>query len=155
MPWIKSITGFYSSSRLMIIFSACPLAGSNESMVPLQTTIGSSSGTCVSTYLRSDLMAVIMSRSCVPAPATTAPGLWPPAVDFCELLYCDEVHCCPSVAADAAESEATEKSVVTGNNALTCVSTDRSGNTRVHASFCSSTERNKLYEKLRGSGDCE
>ncbi|CAN9508219.1 unnamed protein product [Ophioblennius macclurei] len=28
--------------------------------------------------------------------ATTTPGLWPPEVDFCDLLYCDKVYCCPS-----------------------------------------------------------
>lgn len=27
---------------------------------------------------------------------TGTPGLWPPAVDFCDLLYCDKVYCCPS-----------------------------------------------------------
>ncbi|XP_076732174.1 myelin regulatory factor-like protein [Maylandia zebra] len=27
---------------------------------------------------------------------TGSPGLWPPAVDFCDLLYCDKVYCCPS-----------------------------------------------------------
>lgn len=33
-------------------------------------------------------------------PGTTAPGPWPPEVDFCELLYCDKVYCCPSPASD-------------------------------------------------------
>lgn len=29
---------------------------------------------------------------------TTAVNLWPPEVDFCDLLYCDKVYCCPSPA---------------------------------------------------------
>ncbi|XP_040928414.1 myelin regulatory factor-like protein isoform X2 [Betta splendens] len=86
--------------------------------------------------------------------ATRPPGLWPPAVDFCELLYCDQVHCCPTKAADRAESggtEATEKSVVSGENRRE-QNMNRTCNTE-HASLCSSTEREKLYQKLKSSGD--
>ncbi|KAM6895328.1 myelin regulatory factor-like protein [Xenentodon cancila] len=35
---------------------------------------------------------------------TGPPGLWPPDVDFCELLYCDRVHCCPSPAGGSSKS---------------------------------------------------
>ncbi|CAG5926626.1 unnamed protein product [Menidia menidia] len=34
-------------------------------------------------------------------PVTGSPGPWPPDVDFCELLYCDQVFCCPSEAPDS------------------------------------------------------
>uniref|UniRef100_A0A3B4AUK0 Uncharacterized protein n=1 Tax=Periophthalmus magnuspinnatus TaxID=409849 RepID=A0A3B4AUK0_9GOBI len=27
---------------------------------------------------------------------TSSPGSWPPEVDFCDILYCDQVYCCPS-----------------------------------------------------------
>ncbi|XP_015237087.1 PREDICTED: myelin regulatory factor-like protein [Cyprinodon variegatus] len=30
------------------------------------------------------------------ASSTTPPGSWPPDVSFCNLLYCDQVYCCPS-----------------------------------------------------------
>ncbi|XP_061570730.1 myelin regulatory factor-like protein [Cololabis saira] len=32
------------------------------------------------------------------------PGPWPPDVDFCSLLYCEEVHCCPPPAGGSRES---------------------------------------------------
>ncbi|XP_071357816.1 myelin regulatory factor-like protein isoform X2 [Trachinotus anak] len=31
-------------------------------------------------------------------PPTSPPGPWPPDIDFCGLLYCDQVYCCPSPA---------------------------------------------------------
>lgn len=31
---------------------------------------------------------------------TTALSPWPPEVDFCHLLYCDQVYCCPTPASD-------------------------------------------------------
>ncbi|XP_041834076.1 myelin regulatory factor-like protein [Melanotaenia boesemani] len=45
---------------------------------------------------------------------TSPPGPWPPDVDFCDLLYCDEVHCCPPPAgggggSNIAASESTRK----------------------------------------------
>ncbi|XP_033845515.1 myelin regulatory factor-like protein isoform X1 [Periophthalmus magnuspinnatus] len=30
------------------------------------------------------------------AQPTSSPGSWPPEVDFCDILYCDQVYCCPS-----------------------------------------------------------
>ncbi|CAJ1054657.1 myelin regulatory factor-like protein [Xyrichtys novacula] len=48
---------------------------SNGSVIPPQTTAWSSTVT-----------------------PTTPPGPWPPHVDFCDLLYCDQVYCCPSPA---------------------------------------------------------
>ncbi|CAK6983304.1 myelin regulatory factor-like protein, partial [Scomber scombrus] len=44
----------------------------NDSMVSLPTTAWSST-----------------------VPSTSPPGPWPPDVDFCDLLYCSEVYCCP------------------------------------------------------------
>lgn len=46
---------------------------SNGSMIPPQTTAWSST-----------------------VAPTSSPGPWPPDVDFCDLLYCDKVYCCPS-----------------------------------------------------------
>lgn len=59
----------------------------------------------------------------VPVPPTSTPGHWPPEVDFCDLLYCDQVHCCPSTAGGSTDSnitttETTEKTDVTGNDML-------------------------------------
>ncbi|XP_034433616.1 myelin regulatory factor-like protein [Hippoglossus hippoglossus] len=47
------------------------------------------------------------------------PGPWPPDVDFCDLLYCNEVYCCPSPPGgrtefNATESGGAEKTDVTG-----------------------------------------
>lgn len=34
--------------------------------------------------------------STVPPTSLPTPGPWPPDVDFCNLLYCEQVYCCPS-----------------------------------------------------------
>ncbi|XP_045895442.1 myelin regulatory factor-like protein [Micropterus dolomieu] len=56
----------------------------NGSMVPLQTTTMSSTVT-----------------------QTRPSGLWPPDVDFCDLLYCDHVYCCPPPAQGSTDSNIT------------------------------------------------
>ncbi|KAM8907848.1 myelin regulatory factor-like protein isoform 6-T6 [Spinachia spinachia] len=60
----------------------------NSSVFPLHTTAGSS--TAVS----------------VPRP-TKPPGPWPPDVDFCDLLYCEQAYCCGTPAGGGADSNAT------------------------------------------------
>ncbi|KAF7229480.1 myelin regulatory factor-like protein isoform X1 [Nothobranchius furzeri] len=52
-----------------------PPGGSDAGPVTTQTTVGTST-----------------------VPATRPPDSWPPDVEFCHLLYCDEVYCCPSPA---------------------------------------------------------
>lgn len=53
---------------------------------------------------------------------TRPSGLWPPDVDFCDLLYCDHVYCCPPPAQGSTDSNITStKSAgaykrLTGNN---------------------------------------
>lgn len=58
-----------------------------------------------------------------PVPPTTQPGPWPPDVDFCDLLYCDQVYCCTPPAGGGADSNITstgppeaEKSNLTGDS---------------------------------------
>uniref|UniRef100_A0A8D3DLF1 Myelin regulatory factor-like protein n=1 Tax=Scophthalmus maximus TaxID=52904 RepID=A0A8D3DLF1_SCOMX len=64
----------------------------------------------------------VSATSLPSVPPTRPPGPWPPYVDFCDLLYCDQVHCCPSPAGGgdfnvtATESAATEESDVNGND---------------------------------------
>lgn len=45
----------------------------------------------------------------LPPVASTAgqPELWPPDVDFCHLLYCDQVYCCPPPAGGSEEPNTT------------------------------------------------
>ncbi|XP_054878069.1 myelin regulatory factor-like protein isoform X2 [Poeciliopsis prolifica] len=45
-----------------------------------------------------------VSTTAIPVSKTTPPGSWPPDVSFCELLFCDEVFCCPSSPAGSAFS---------------------------------------------------
>uniref|UniRef100_A0A3P9IVF6 Myelin regulatory factor like n=1 Tax=Oryzias latipes TaxID=8090 RepID=A0A3P9IVF6_ORYLA len=52
---------------------------SNNSLLPAQTTAWTST-----------------DKPLLSSPAPTGPlSPWPPDVDFCDLLYCDEVYCCP------------------------------------------------------------
>uniref|UniRef100_A0A3Q1JST3 Uncharacterized protein n=1 Tax=Anabas testudineus TaxID=64144 RepID=A0A3Q1JST3_ANATE len=57
-----------------------------------------------------------------PVPPTSFPEHWPPDVDFCDLLYCDQVLCCPSTAggtdSNVTVTEATENSLsaITANS---------------------------------------
>uniref|UniRef100_A0A3Q3J688 Myelin regulatory factor like n=1 Tax=Monopterus albus TaxID=43700 RepID=A0A3Q3J688_MONAL len=46
----------------------------------------------------------------IPPVPPTRPGHWPPDVDFCELLYCDQVYCCPSTTGGSTEFNITESS---------------------------------------------
>uniref|UniRef100_A0A3Q1EMV4 Myelin regulatory factor like n=1 Tax=Acanthochromis polyacanthus TaxID=80966 RepID=A0A3Q1EMV4_9TELE len=64
------------------------------------------------------------ATSSVPVPPTSLPGLWPPDVDFCDLLYCDQVYCCPAPAGGsnssmASPTESTNQDDLDG--ALKCV----------------------------------
>lgn len=68
------ITALYLLDLKEEHFEAIP-GSSNSSIAPLQTSAWSSTGN--------------------PVTATRPPGLWPPEVDFCDLLYCDLVYCCP------------------------------------------------------------
>ncbi|XP_069575304.1 myelin regulatory factor-like protein [Brachyistius frenatus] len=40
-------------------------------------------------------------------PPTSPLGTWPPDVDFCDLLYCDKVYCCPPPAGGSTDSNIT------------------------------------------------
>uniref|UniRef100_A0A3B5A8D6 Myelin regulatory factor like n=1 Tax=Stegastes partitus TaxID=144197 RepID=A0A3B5A8D6_9TELE len=48
-------------------------------------------------YISSDANSLLVDPS-APVPPTRPPGPWPPDVDFCDLLFCDQVHCCPAPA---------------------------------------------------------
>uniref|UniRef100_A0A8C7ZAJ3 Myelin regulatory factor-like protein n=1 Tax=Oryzias sinensis TaxID=183150 RepID=A0A8C7ZAJ3_9TELE len=42
------------------------------------------------------IFILFADKPLLPSPAPTGPLCpWPPDVDFCDLLYCDEVYCCP------------------------------------------------------------
>ncbi|XP_070785345.1 myelin regulatory factor-like protein [Enoplosus armatus] len=85
---------------------------SNGSQVPLQTTAWSSTVT-----------------------PTRPPGPWPPDVDFCDLLYCDQVHCCTPPAGGSTDS----------NNSSTESPGAESGLTE--------KRKEKLYHKLKSARD--
>ncbi|XP_074481743.1 myelin regulatory factor-like protein [Sebastes fasciatus] len=86
---------------------------SNASVVPMQTTAWSST-----------------------VPPTRPPGPWPPDVDFCDLLYCERVYCCPPPSGGGTDSNTT--------------STEPAGEETSHL-----TERRKerLYDKLKNDRD--
>uniref|UniRef100_A0AAQ5YXU8 Myelin regulatory factor like n=1 Tax=Amphiprion ocellaris TaxID=80972 RepID=A0AAQ5YXU8_AMPOC len=51
---------------------------------------------------------------------TSPAGLWPPDVDFCDLLYCDQVYCCPAPAggsnsSTALSTESSDRDDISGN----------------------------------------
>ncbi|XP_074553905.1 myelin regulatory factor-like protein [Halichoeres trimaculatus] len=69
-------------------------------------------------------------------PPTTPPGPWPPHVDFCDLLYCDQVYCCSAPAEGSTDSNITSTdSPVDENHNIT------------------ETRRKKLYQKLKSARD--
>ncbi|KAM9846098.1 myelin regulatory factor-like protein [Aulostomus maculatus] len=84
---------------------------SNDSMVPLQTTAWSST-----------------------VPPTSPLGPWPPDVDFCDLLYCDRVYCCPSLAG--------------GSNRTNITSSQSAA-----AEEETETNEDTIYDKLRSAKD--
>uniref|UniRef100_A0A8C4HN99 Myelin regulatory factor like n=1 Tax=Dicentrarchus labrax TaxID=13489 RepID=A0A8C4HN99_DICLA len=43
----------------------------------------------------------------LPVTPTTVPGPWPPDVDFCDLLYCDQVYCCTPPTGGSTDSNIT------------------------------------------------
>ncbi|XP_029283887.1 myelin regulatory factor-like protein [Cottoperca gobio] len=100
---VISITALYLLNLKEEDFNA-----SNESVDPLQTTAGSST-----------------------VPPTSPPGPWPPDVDFCELLYCEHVYCCPPPVGGSTDSNIT--------------STEESDMTE--------RRKEKLYHKLKDSRD--
>ncbi|XP_068163357.1 myelin regulatory factor-like protein [Antennarius striatus] len=65
-------------------------------------------------------------------PSTSPAGPWPPDVNFCDLLYCDEVHCCPPPAEGSSASR-----------------TQPGGG----AESSMSGRRGKLYRSLKQAGD--
>lgn len=77
---IISITALYLLNLKEDNFEIFP-GSSNSSIVPVQTTAGSS-----------------------PVPTTSPAGPWPPDVDFCDLLYCDQKYCCPPPPAGGSNS---------------------------------------------------
>ncbi|XP_031158359.2 myelin regulatory factor-like protein isoform X2 [Sander lucioperca] len=77
---IISITALYLLNLKEVDFNM----NSNGSVVPVLTTAWSST-----------------------VPATSPPGRWPPDVDFCELLYCERVYCCPLPAGGSTGSNIT------------------------------------------------
>ncbi|XP_028255701.1 myelin regulatory factor-like protein isoform X2 [Parambassis ranga] len=64
---------------------------------------------------------------------SSPPGPWPPDVDFCDLLYCDQVYCCPSSAG--------------GSNDSNITTTSTPGLAEVME------RRRKLYHKLKSARD--
>lgn len=53
-------------------------------------------------------VSVCISKSfSLPVLPTSPVGPWPPSVDFCDLLYCDQVYCCPSAAQSSTDSNIT------------------------------------------------
>ncbi|XP_033991656.1 myelin regulatory factor-like protein isoform X2 [Trematomus bernacchii] len=64
-----------------------------------------------------------------PVPPTSPPKYWPPDVDFCELLYCDHVYCCPP-------GGSTEPNI-----------------TSTHTSHMSEKRKEKLYDQMKLAGD--
>ncbi|XP_018558329.1 myelin regulatory factor-like protein [Lates calcarifer] len=86
---------------------------SNGSVVPMQTTAWTST-----------------------VPPTSSPGLWPPDVDFCDLLYCDEVYCCPSPAE--------------GGTKFNIATPEPAG---AEKSDLTEKRREKLYHKLKSAKD--
>ncbi|KAG7458344.1 myelin regulatory factor [Solea senegalensis] len=69
---IISITALYLVNLTEKVTDISP-GNSNGTVAPLQTTTSAST-----------------------VPSATPLGPWPPDVDFCDLLYCDQVYCCPS-----------------------------------------------------------
>ncbi|XP_059182009.1 myelin regulatory factor-like protein [Centropristis striata] len=67
-------------------------------------------------------------------PPTSAPSLWPPDVHFCELLYCEDVFCCPPPAGGSTTSNITQS-----------LGEEMSNMTE--------KRREKLYKKLQKAGD--
>uniref|UniRef100_A0A3Q0SFZ9 Myelin regulatory factor like n=1 Tax=Amphilophus citrinellus TaxID=61819 RepID=A0A3Q0SFZ9_AMPCI len=57
--------------------------------------------------LRQKIYIKLTTDFSLPVPPTSSPGPWPPAVDFCDLLYCDQVYCCPSAAESSTDSNIT------------------------------------------------
>ncbi|KAG7218918.1 hypothetical protein INR49_019418 [Caranx melampygus] len=86
---------------------------SNGSQVPLTTTAWTST-----------------------VPQTSPPGPWPPAVDFCDLLYCDQAYCCPSAANRSIDFNVT--------------ATGSAGAERVDIT---ENRKEKLYQKLKSAKD--
>ncbi|XP_039996821.1 myelin regulatory factor-like protein [Xiphias gladius] len=80
---VISITALYLLNLKEEDFDIFP-GISNGSLVPLQTTAWTST-----------------------VPPTSPPGPWPPEVDFCDLLYCDQVYCCPSAAGGSTDFNVT------------------------------------------------
>ncbi|XP_023808278.1 myelin regulatory factor-like protein isoform X1 [Oryzias latipes] len=72
---------------------------SNNSLLPAQTTAWTST-----------------DKPLLSSPAPTGPlSPWPPDVDFCDLLYCDEVYCCPlSTGGSSVFNKPEEKPVMKG-----------------------------------------
>ncbi|XP_034534964.1 myelin regulatory factor-like protein, partial [Notolabrus celidotus] len=69
-------------------------------------------------------------------PPTTPPGPWPPHVDFCDLLYCDQVYCCPPPAGSSTESNTTStESALEENSNIT------------------EKRRERLYQMLKSARD--
>ncbi|XP_035533464.1 LOW QUALITY PROTEIN: myelin regulatory factor-like protein [Morone saxatilis] len=86
---------------------------SNGSMVPPQTTSWSSTVT-----------------------PTSIPGPWPPDVDFCDLLYCDQVYCCTPPTGGSTDSNVT--------------STESAA---AEKSNMTERRREKLYHQLKSARD--
>ncbi|XP_041636371.1 myelin regulatory factor-like protein [Cheilinus undulatus] len=69
-------------------------------------------------------------------PPTTPLGPWPPHVDFCDLLYCDQVYCCSPPGGGSTDSNIT--------------STEQAPADKFNIT---ETRREKLYQKLKSARD--
>ncbi|XP_030296424.1 myelin regulatory factor-like protein [Sparus aurata] len=109
---VISITALYLVNLTVDDYDAFP-GNNNGSSVPPQTTAWSST-----------------------VPPTTQPGPWPPDVDFCDLLYCEQVYCCTPPAGGGADSNITS-----------------TGPPEAEKSNLTEIRRQKLYYKLKSARD--
>uniref|UniRef100_H3CB15 Myelin regulatory factor like n=1 Tax=Tetraodon nigroviridis TaxID=99883 RepID=H3CB15_TETNG len=113
---VIAITAVYLVNLREEDFGSTP-GGSNSSVTRPHTTAWSST-----------------ASTALPPVASTAgqPEVWPPDVDFCHLLYCDQVYCCPPPAGGSEEPNTT-------------------------APFRNTTGISKeaLYHQMKGGNDCK
>ncbi|KAJ8373772.1 hypothetical protein SKAU_G00043520 [Synaphobranchus kaupii] len=80
---------------LVVTMGICVISITSLYMLTLNEDLESPLGNSNNSLLNKTTTAqpIITSPSVVTP--TLSPGPWPPDVDFCNLLYCEEVYCCP------------------------------------------------------------
>uniref|UniRef100_A0A3B5AU93 Myelin regulatory factor like n=1 Tax=Stegastes partitus TaxID=144197 RepID=A0A3B5AU93_9TELE len=70
----------------------------NRRLAKLKSLTGSLRSTksshCLQQKVFQASVFALLATMAFPVPPTRPPGPWPPDVDFCDLLFCDQVHCC-------------------------------------------------------------